>query len=157
MTTYAIREIVEMAINTEKLGYQFYTEMIEKFKEDAVLAKLFHTLANMEMNHERIFTKLLGKIADTDPGEGWEEAQSYFRAMVQSEFFLGTGKALPNLDHVKTVRDAAEFALSFEKETTLFFTGLRGAVQDKDTVDEIIKEELSHIAWIGKFIDSLDN
>ena len=40
MNTYSIDEIIEMAIRTETLGYQFYTTIAEKFKKDEGLAKL---------------------------------------------------------------------------------------------------------------------
>ena len=34
MNKYNISEIIEMAIRTEKLGYQFYTSIAERFKKD---------------------------------------------------------------------------------------------------------------------------
>lgn len=154
MDRFSIREVVEMALQTEKLGYRFYTDMAARFAEHEGLKDLFTTLANMEVKHERTFAALLGKISDVEP-EGWEEAQYYMRAMVESEFFLGSSTSLPNMDHVKTVADATDFAIGFEKETTLFFTGLKAAVKDKAIVEEIIQEELSHIAWLSKFKKSL--
>jgi rubrerythrin len=154
MDTYSIREAVEMAVQTEKLGYRFYMGMVEKFGEHEGLKELFTTLANMETRHERVFTGLLDKVRDEEP-EGWDEAQSYLRAMVESEFFLGSRKALPSMDRVTSVAEAADFALGFERETALFFITLRDAVKDKDLVDEIIKEENRHILWLVRFRESL--
>jgi rubrerythrin len=154
MAKYSVREVIEMALQTEKLGYAFYNQMAEKFGEHEGLTKLFKTLATMEVRHEQVFSKILEKITDAEPAQ-WDEAQPYFRAMVESEFFLGTAKALPNLDHVKTVYDAATFALNFEKETLLFFMGMRNAVTDKAPVDEIIAEETSHITWLSSFRSAL--
>jgi rubrerythrin len=156
MQSYSVREVIEMAVRTEKLGHTFYTEMAERFASDEGLNDLFTTLATMELKHERIFTELLDKISDSEPNE-WGEAQNYFRAIMESEFFMGGEKSLPNLDHVKTVLDATNFAIGFEKETTLFFVGMRTSVADADRkiVDEIIEEEIKHIAILTHFKESL--
>jgi len=156
MNKYSIDEILEMAIRTETLGYQFYTNMTEKFKEDNGLARLFTTLASKEKVHEKTFTDLKAKVAKqgAEPVE-WEEVSNYMRAFVESEFFLGKGKALPSMDNLKTVQDAVKFALGFEKETLLYFYELRSLVKEKEVVDEIINEEKSHIKWLDAFRTSL--
>jgi rubrerythrin len=152
MNKYSIEEIIEMAVQTEKLGYQFYTGMADKFKKDDGLVKLFTTLADKEKDHERTFTGLKDVVAKkgTEPVE-WEEVTNYMRAFVESEFFLGKGKALPAMDHIKTAADAVKFALGFEKETLLYFIELRSIVKEKEVVDEVINEEKSHIMWLDSF------
>jgi rubrerythrin len=156
MNTYSIDEIIEMAIRTETLGYQFYSTMAEKFKKDEALAKLFTTLASKEKVHEKVFTELKTLVAQKGPEPvEWEEVSNYMRAFVESEFFLGKGKALPSMDHVKTVHDAAKFAMGFEKETLLYFYELRAIVKEKEIVDRVISEEKSHIRWLGAFLAGL--
>jgi len=152
MSNYSIDEIIEMAIRTETLGYQFYTGMAEKFKKDDGLSKLFTTLASKEKAHEKTFTALRTTVAKqgAEPVQ-WDEVSNYLRAFVESEFFLGKGKALPSMDHLKTVQDAVKFALGFEKETLLYFYELRSLVKEKKIVDEIIQEEKSHIQWLDVF------
>ena len=152
MNKYNIDEVLEMAIQTEKLGFQFYTSMADKFKDDAGLVKLFTTLASKERSHEKTFTNLKNMVvkSGTEPVE-WQEVSNYMRAFVESEFFLGKGKALPSMDNLKTVKDAVRFAMSFEKETLLYFLALRGVVKEKELVDEVINEEKSHIMWLAAF------
>jgi rubrerythrin len=152
MNKYSIDEILEMAIRTETLGYQFYTSMAEKFRKDEGLVRLFTTLASKEKVHEKTFTDLKATVAKqgAEPVE-WEEVSNYMRAFVESEFFLGKGKALPSMDQVKTVQDAVKFALGFEKETLLYFYELRSLVKEKDAVDKVINEEKSHIRWLDAF------
>jgi len=152
MNKYSIDEVMEMAIQTEKLGFQFYTEMAEKFKKDDGLVKLFMTLANKEKVHEKTFTKLKASVDQhgAEPVE-WDEVSNYMRAYVESEFFLGKGKSLPAMDHIKTVRDAVQFALGFEKETLLYFMELRSIVKEKKAIDEVISEEKSHIVWLDSY------
>lgn len=150
MEKFSIREVVEQAVRTERLGYEFYTSMAGRFAENEGLKKLFETLAGKELVHEKTFLELKSMIGDEEP-EKWDEISEYMRAIVQSEFFLGREKALPSLVHVKSAEDAVKFAMGFEKETLLHFHGLRDAVKEKDMVDEIINEERSHIMWLAKF------
>ncbi len=150
MEKYSIREVIEQAVQTEKLGYQFYTTTAEKFKKDEGLNKLFSTLATKELRHEKAFMELLGIIKDAEP-MNWEEAEQYLRAIVESEFFLGKNKSLPSMDRIRSVEEAVNFALGFEKETLLYFYWLRDAVKEKEVVEEIINEERSHIMWLNKF------
>jgi rubrerythrin len=150
MEKFSIREVVEQAVRTERLGYEFYTSMAGRFAKNEGLKKLFETLAGKELVHEKTFLELKGMIGDEEP-EKWDEISEYMRAIVQSEFFLGREKALPALEQVKSAEDAVKFAMGFEKETLLHFYGLRDAVKEKDMVDEIINEERSHIMWLAKF------
>lgn len=150
MERYSIIEVVEQAVQTEKLGYRFYTTIAEKFRDDTELNKLFTTLAEKELRHEKTFSELKMLMGSEEP-EGWEEASKYMRAIVESEFFLGKNKALPSMDHIRNVSDAVIYAISFEKETLLYFYALREAVKQKDVVDEIINEEKSHIMWLSAF------
>jgi rubrerythrin len=152
MNKYNITEVLEMAVQTEKLGFQFYTSMADNFKNDAELVKLFTTLASKERNHEKTFSDLKNLVAKSGPEPvEWQEVSNYMRAFVESEFFLGKGKSLPTMDHLKTVKDAVKFALGFEKETLLYFMELRKIVKEKEIVDEVINEEKSHIMWLAAF------
>ncbi len=151
MNKYSLSEIMEMAVQTEVLGYQFYTSMAEKFTGDGGLVKLFSTLASKEKSHERIFSELKNTVARDKPEPvQWEDVTDYLKAFVESEFFLGRGKSLPSLDLIKSARDAVHFALGFEKETLLYFMELRNIVREKETVDRVIDEEKSHIVWLQR-------
>jgi len=153
MNKYSINEIMEMAIQTERLGYQFYTSMAGKFEEkDKDLSKLFNTLATKEKAHEKTFTEIMDLVSKSGPEPvQWEEVSDYLRAFVESEFFLGKGKSLPSMEHIKTVREAVDFALGFEKETLLYFLELRESIKEKNIMDGVINEEKSHITWLAKF------
>ncbi|MBI5057818.1 MAG: ferritin family protein [Nitrospirae bacterium] len=153
MEKFSISEVIEQAVQTEKLGYQFYTTMAKRFEKDEGLKKLFDTLATKELRHEKMFSELKDISGEEEP-EGWEEVSSYLRAIVESEFFLGNNSHLPLLEHVKTVEDAVNFAMGFEKETLLYFHAVSDIVKEKDVVDEIINEERSHIKWLARFKES---
>ncbi|GBE04417.1 rubrerythrin [bacterium BMS3Abin10] len=151
---FSISEAVELAQQTERLGYEFYTAMSKRFEKDEKLKGLFETLAFKEQTHEKIFSELKGKVKDERP-ENLEEVSRYLRAIVESEFFLGKEKSLPPLEHVKSVAGAVNFALSFEKETLLYFYNLRDVVTEKEIIDEIIKEEKEHVVWLREYKESI--
>jgi rubrerythrin len=150
MAKFSTREAVEMAVQTERLGYQFYNEMADRFKDHEGLSDLFRRLALKEKSHEAVFARLRDQAAAEDIDHP-EEVAHYMRAMVESEFFIGNEKSLPSMDNVKTVGDAVDYALGFEKETLLFFVGLRDMLGDGGAMDAVINEERSHIAWLSEF------
>lgn len=156
MKKYSVREIVEMAMQTERLGLEFYNDMSDKFGHMPDLKELFALLARMERHHVEVFEGLLARIApDSVAPEGWDEAEHYFRAVVESEFFLGKDKALPSMAGMDDPSKAVGFAMAFEKETLLYYVGLDGTLggADKGILDEIIKEEKSHIVWLSRYRD----
>ncbi len=154
MENYSINEVIEQAVQTEKLGYEFYTGMAERFEKDEKFRKFFEMLAVKEQAHEKIFAGLKERIGDQSL-EGWEEASKYLRAIIESEFFLGKNKSLPSLDHLVTIEDAVRFAIGFEKETLLYFLTLKDVIKEKELLNEIINEEKLHIVWLSEFRKSL--
>ncbi len=152
--TFTVREALEQAIQTERLGYKFYTFMADRFKDSEGLKRLFDILAQKETEHEKTFRGLMERLGETSE-EGWDEVTLYLRAIVESEFFLGKNKSLPSMDGIRDIEDAVHFAIGFEKETLLYFFGIKDAVKEKDIIDEVINEEKSHIRWLVNFKNGL--
>ena len=150
MEKFSMSEAIEQAVQTERLGYQFYSSMAKKFEKNESFKKLFDTLAQKELRHEKAFSELKEITGDEEP-EGWGDVSQYLRAIVESEFFLGKNKSLPSLEHVESIGDAVNFAMGFERETLLYFHEIRNIIKEKDIVDEIINEEKSHIMWLSRF------
>jgi len=148
MVHFSVKEVVEQAIQTEKLGNEFYATMAKRFQNNNELKKLFELLAVHEAKHGKSFSDLKNKIGDEEP-EGWDEVTQYLRAIVDSEFFLGKDKCLPSLEHVKTASEAINFALCFERETLLYYYTLRETIGKKEVIDAIINEEKGHIMWLN--------
>ena len=145
---FSVREVIEQAILTEKRGNEFYMTMAKKFQDKSELKKLFELLAAHETRHGQSFSDLAGRLGEEDP-QDWEEITLYLEALVDSEFFLGKDKCLPSMEHVKTARDAIDFALCFERETLLYYYALKEGTKEKDIIEKIIQEEKSHIVWLS--------
>lgn len=154
MQDYSVHEVVEQAILTERLGRLFYLNMRDRFSGNEALCSLFTALANKEAQHEKTFAGLK-EILDENASEEWAEVRGYLRAVVESEFFLGKAKALPSMQEIENEADAVDFALSFEKETLLYFIGLKDAVTEKGVIEEIINEEKNHVVWLSALKQTL--
>ena len=154
MTNFSIREVVEQAVQTEKIGEEFYRTMAKRFQDNNELKKLFELLAAHEIKHGKSFAELKNTLADQEP-EGWDEVTLYLKAIVDSEFFLGKDKCLPSMEHVQTAAQAVGFALCFERETLLYYYALRETTKEKSLIDSIIREERSHIVWLNNLKQSL--
>ncbi len=150
MENYSIDEILEQAVQTEKLGYAFYTRLADKFENDEKLRELFKTLASKEQEHEKAFIDLREN-AEEEIFENWAEVSKYLKAIVESEFFLGNDKSLPSMENLQSIEDAVRFAIGFEKDTLLYFHSLRDVIHEKEIIDDIIDEERRHIIWLNKF------
>jgi rubrerythrin len=147
---FSVAELIEQAIQTEKVGADFYARLSEKFG-DKELKSLFIDLSVRERQHAKSFAELLEIIRDDTPSGDWSEIAPYMRAIAESQFFLGSGKSLSSMLNVKSKKEAIEKAIAFEKETLLYFIGMRSVVKEKDVIDEIINEEKSHLARLKAF------
>jgi rubrerythrin len=151
MQEFTLKEVVEMAVRTEKLGHAYYTEFSDRFKNDKDIHELFVSLADKEVAHEVRFGKLRDSIG-TEATEGWAEVSEYMRAFVESAFFLGKDRAMAHMQNARDQQAAVTLAIMFEKETLLYFYGMRDAVSvaDRAVVDEIIAEEKQHIVQLSR-------
>jgi rubrerythrin len=149
MENFSIREVIEQAVQTEKLGVQFYAEMAAKFAEQEEIKQLFETLSAKEIQHEKIFAQLKDKVQDNRI-EGEEEFSQYLRAIVESAFFLNKDTAMTSMKEIETAFDAVSCALGFEKETLLYYLELRDSIQENAIMDAIIQEERGHIRTLSK-------
>lgn len=158
MTSFSVREVLEMAIQTEKLGARFYINMADKFKQNEEFRKLFNLLAEKEKEHENVFHSMMATMSSSYPiPENWGEASKYLRAIAESEFFLGDDSVLPNMEHLETVQDVINYAITFEKVTLLYYLEVRDIVDDKVAIYDLVNEEKSHIVWLSDYRAKLES
>jgi rubrerythrin len=147
-TRLNITEILELAVYIEQKGYEFYTESAKKLG-DLKLMQLFHLLAEEELNHERIFKKMIEKTGTTAPTDPRENMNGFLK-----EFAFGRGKSMKEkLKSLHTVEAALELALGIEKDSVVFYNTLKKHVTEEHMaeVEDVIREEVNHILQIWKF------
>jgi rubrerythrin len=152
-------EVFEMAEQIERNGVRFYREAAENIS-DASVRQLFLDLAAMEAEHEKVFASMRADLPDEereptvfDP-EG--EAALYLRALADlqvfgeeaEEDFIPSGD-LPEKEKIRKILRAA---IGLEKESIVFYLGMKELVParfGKDKIDKIIREEMGHIRLLS--------
>ncbi len=141
-------EIFEMAEQIERNGAVFYrtaAESVEGTEKEFLLG-----LAKMEDDHEVTFAELrkeLGgkeKASPTFDPEG--EAGLYLKALADSRVFFEK-----NID-TSSMEAILKDAITAEKDSIVFYLGMKDLVPQKlgkDKLDNIIKEEMSHIRLLS--------
>lgn len=146
-------ELMELAIQIEKNGYNYYTKMLKQAKDEGVI-KIFTYLAKEEKQHIDDFKKLRDSIAEPAYEIADEynspEMETYLKAMFD-------GRVFPNLESLDEIaneitndEEAIRHALSFEKDTIVFFSEILNMLgedeENKSVIKELIRQEKIHIA-----------
>ncbi len=152
MAGFTTDEASEMAIEIEKNGQVFYSAVAAQAADPQVKA-LFQDLAAQEQRHETVFTKMAGGMKESagSPAAQYDEYQTYLQAALRSAMFSGPDKGPELARQAKDVRAALQAAVSFEKDTLLFFYDLLELVgeADRKMVGDIIREEKAHVARLA--------
>ena len=162
MTDFSINEIIEMAVEIEKSGYAFYDSALKRKDLDNKGCELLTKLRDQERQHEIVFTNLHTKedLALMDLGKEQETVNDYLRAIINYRIFNNPSAAIKTVENAKNELELIETALNFEKDTLLYFQGIKDIIQDtkaKETLEKIIKEEISHILWLSLYRDKITN
>ena len=140
-------EIIEIAMRLEERGETFYNAAAGKAASANVKA-LFKDLAIQEQHHRHAFQQMgRGVVELVLTDELWDHFQAYTNALLQQSFFAKPEGALSQSVEAMDEREALQAALSFEKETLLFFHELREVVKGtgRQVVERIVQEEKQHI------------
>jgi rubrerythrin len=150
-------EILLMAERIERNGAQFYRRAAEVCHTDEESRKALLELAKMEEAHEQAFVEMRTELSSTtlefDP-EG--ETAAYLSAMADAHVFG------PDFDPEEVACDKSplellRMAIKLEKESIVFYLGLRDLVPTSgtDSLEQILQEEKSHVAMLRGRIAAL--
>lgn len=143
-------EVFEIAEQIERNGAKFYRTAAENIA-DADKKKLMIDLAGMKDEHEITFKNLRTglteneKVMTTFDPEG--ESEHYLRALADTRVFYE--KEIDNT----SLKEILKTAITAEKDSIVFYLGMKDVVPThlgKQKLDEIIKEEMSHIRLLSK-------
>ncbi len=154
--TFSADEIFEMAEELERNGANFYRQAANNFK-DPVKEQLLLSLAEMEYQHEITFERMRSQLSNAekevttyDPDH---EAAMYLRAMADGHVFDVKQPPSEKLSGNESFADILKIAIGCEKDSIVFYLGLRDFVpaeEGKDKIDAIIREEMGHISILNK-------
>jgi rubrerythrin len=160
--TFNADEVFEMAEEIETNGAAFYRKAADK-AVNASTKEMFEELARWELSHREMFATMRSELAagQTEPlvvdPEG--EAGMYLKAMADGHVFDTHVDVSKFFTGKESMKDIFKTALKMEKDSIIFYLGLKDVVaskEGKDKVGEIIKEEMRHIAFLNKELASLE-
>lgn len=143
-------EVFNVAIQIEENGRKFYQQSL-KVIGDAGVKELFEDLAGQEVEHKKRFESMkAGLPAGAATSTVWDpdnEIDMYIKAMADQHVFAGDDIA-EELNRVKDVKSALKLAISFEKDSVIFFLSLQDVTEGKagqETIKALVKEEQEHL------------
>ncbi len=148
---FSAGQMIDIAIQTEQAGYAFYQAAVEATDSPQVRA-LCEWLAEEEKVHERVFQGMKENLEPQEMlGEWPGEKIEFINALVGSRFMPQPEEAEALVKDM-SAQGILDFALTFEKDTIIFFYEMREMVPDSavDQVNEIIAEEKAHVSRILK-------
>lgn len=147
---FSADEIFEVAEQLERNGAKFYRDASAKVS-DADAKNLLNQLAAMEDDHLKTFQDMKAELGDKlkvstvfDP-EG--ESAAYLRSLADTRIFYKKEIDLTSM------KEILKSAITAEKDSIVFYLGMKDVVPEKmgkDKMDNIIKEEMSHIRLLSK-------
>ena len=155
---YSAQEACEMAIQIEKNGAAFYRKAAS-LQEDEENKKFLETIARMEDRHQAGFEEMKKNLTDLEKTktvfDPKDELHMYLKAMADSHGGEGDPEAAARLTGNETMAQILETAIGMEKESILFYLGLKDMVPPKmgrERIDEIIDEEKKHVVQLTGFL-----
>ena len=151
-------EIFEVAVKIEENGAAFYRKA-SSLQEDPANREFLEKLAGMEDGHQAAFQSMRKKISDMEKQstvfDPQEELPRYLAAMADSHGGEGSPVIADSLTGEETMEQIIRTAIGLEKESILFYLGLKDLVPEnmgKEKIDDIIKEERRHIIQLDGFL-----
>lgn len=142
-------EVFEMAEDIERQGARFYEKAATLFPDPAI-KKMLMDLSSMEVGHEKLFTSLRARLL-SDAYKGYdpdEMAAAYIKAFTDGKVFSGKQDMCAALSAATTLKDVLRMAIEAEKNSIVFYTGMKRLVPEalgQETIEKIIGEEMKHI------------
>lgn len=145
--TFSVCEVLDMGVQIEKNGRDFYTELQQKTL-DPDLSAVSRALAREEEKHIAVFEQMLEKarcavITDTHA----DEYGVYMRALAGEHVFTrqDTGKDAAHM--LKTDAEAIEKAIGFERDSIIFYEGMKKIVSagEVEIVEALVAQEKRHL------------
>ena len=153
-------EIFSVAVKIEENGERFYRRAAEMLLDPDV-SRLLITLAEKEVEHKAIFSKLRktqlesGEKIAVDPDT---ENEAYLKAWADGHVFNIANDPLDMLTGDESVEKILQIGIGAEKDSIVFYLGMKDAVygdRDKAVLDRIIKEEMGHYAMLSLQLDKV--
>lgn len=155
---FSADEVFEMGMDIEQNGEAYYQKAAALAK-DAKVKAVFTDLMKQEHVHYETFKalrdKLPPKVSLPTVADPESEEYLYLDALVKSRLFNNVHEAESLAAKVGDEIEALRAALTFEKDTVLFFQTMKSMTDERlgrADIDRLIEEEHKHIVRIAAAI-----
>ena len=149
---FAGSEIVELGIQIEKNGYDFYAALVNQSKSSKA-KEVFKFLAVEEEKHIAVFKGILDAVQKYDPPESYPgEYFAYMNALASGYVFTQKNKGKEIAGKIKDDSAAIQMGIGFEKDSIIFYEGMKKVVPGYDLklVDQLIAQEQHHLKMLSE-------
>lgn len=158
MDTYSANEVIEIAVQVERNGYEYYQEALKRHDLDTEMKELMKFLSGQEKKHEQTFLKMRENVdkIELETTMYWEEVAAFLKAIVENRIFNNPEAAIAKAKKSQSKEELLNTAMQFEKDTLLYYQSIYSLTKDdriKDMLLNIISEEMTHIVKLGLFLD----
>ena len=147
------REMLETAIEIERNGYTFYSELAREGKAKFT----FEYLAGQERQHESLFQAMLESLGQAPALESYTgELALYIRTLASGRVFKSPQEAR-GMAQKLSPGEAIRTAIGIEKDSILFYGEMRGLVRREDLslVNRIMDEERGHVLQLSELLSQM--
>ncbi|MBN1492878.1 MAG: ferritin family protein [Candidatus Omnitrophica bacterium] len=151
MAELNLMEILDMAIEKEKMRRDFYAALTKKFLTGK-LHELFVQLEKWEDVHVDMIIKLRDKINQPAPFEfSAGDLEPYWQFLLKDRLH-NLISADDFCKKVETPLQALDYAIGFEKDAVLFFSELLNVVEPdfKHIIAKLVDEEKNHVVYLSE-------
>jgi rubrerythrin len=152
---FSADEILEIAEEIERNGARFYRHAAEGI-ESPQKRQLLLDLSVMEEKHEKVFTAMRADLSAQEREETAfdpeDESSSYLKAWADGHVFNIRKDPVELLTGQESMEDILLIAIGLEKDSIVFYLGMKDITPQRlgrSRVDDIIKEEMNHIASLS--------
>ncbi len=149
---FSVSEVVQLGIQIEKNGRDFYSAVAISSKKDRA-RQIFQYLADEEKKHIELFENILSNIEKYESSGLYpEEYFSYLRALSEEYVFTKEKKGEEIAQKVKDDMEAIEIGINTEKDSILFYNEMKKLViKDRhETIDKLIEQEQEHLRKLSE-------
>lgn len=152
-------EMFTIAEQIERNGGRFYRIAAERLPK---ASDLLLGLAAMEDTHLATFQEMHKSVAaresESVAGDPDNQAALYLSAFAGGHVFDTSKDPVAMLKGNETLQEILRIAIGLEKDSVVFYTGMRELVSPKlgkDRIDLIIREEIKHITVLSNNLSEL--
>jgi rubrerythrin len=151
LNMFSLREVLDLAIQIEKNGEQYYRDAVKKVSNSS-LKSMLEWLAEQERKHQSWFSERKEKLGtEGEDPEVAEMGSSILKGILGDQSFSLKEADLSAIDGLEAL---IQLAVEFEKDSILFYEMIGSLIEDSDTsekLNEIIAEENRHIELLEDF------